>query len=177
MKEIAWNRLGTYLHETQILGSIQNTLYWDQNTTMPRKGASWRADQLTYLAKILHERTSSNILSDLITSAETELKGTDGLDEMHFNAKMKNIELLKKELDRQSRIDPILVEHLARAKSRGYESWQQAKEDSEYKIFLPCFKELIKLRIEEANQISNKLSPWETLAQPVSYTHLRAHET
>jgi len=28
----AWNRLGAYLNETQILGSIQNTLYWDQNT-------------------------------------------------------------------------------------------------------------------------------------------------
>ena len=166
MTDNAWNRLGAYLNETQILGSIQNTLYWDQNTIMPREGATWRADQLTYLAKILHERTSSNVLSDLINSAETELKGIDGIDESQFNSKMKNIDLLKKELDRQSRIDPLLVEHLARAKSRGYESWQQAKENSDYKIFLPFFKELIKLRIEEAKQISNKLTPWETLAQP-----------
>ena len=166
MKNNAWNRLGDYLNETQILGSIQNTLYWDQNTIMPREGATWRADQLTYLAKILHERTSSNVLSDLINSAEIELKGIDGIDENQFNSRMKNIDLLKKELDRQSRIDPLLVEHLARAKSRGYESWQQAKENSDYKIFLPFFKELIKLRIEEANQISNKLTPWETLAQP-----------
>ncbi len=166
MNDTAWNRLGAYLNETQILGSIQNTLYWDQNTTMPRKGASWRAEQLTYLAKILHERTSSIGFSDLIISAEKELQGTEGIDEIQFNSKKKNIELLKKELERQSKIDPILVEHLARAKSRGYESWQQAKKDSEYAIFLPCFKELINLRIEEAKQISNKLTPWETLAQP-----------
>ena len=93
MTDNAWNRLGAYLNETQILGSIQNTLYWDQNTIMPREGASWRADQLTYLAKILHERTSSNVLSDLINSAETELtelKGIDGIDESQFNSKMKN---------------------------------------------------------------------------------------
>tara|TARA_Y100000589_G_scaffold224036_1_gene211566 strand:- start:408 stop:1907 length:1500 start_codon:yes stop_codon:yes gene_type:complete len=166
LKEIAWNKLGTYLNETQILGSIQNNLYWDQNTTMPRKGASWRADQLTYLAKILHERTSSEIFFDLIISAETELQGIKGIDEIQFKSKMRNIELLKKEFNRQSKIDPILVEQLARAKSSGYESWQQAKENSEYKIFLPFFKELIKLRIEEAKQISNKLTPWETLAQP-----------
>jgi len=166
LKDNAWNRLGAYLHETQILGSIQNTLYWDQNTIMPREGATWRAEQLTYLAKILHERTSSSILSDLINSAETELKGMNGIDEIQFNSQIKNIDLLKKELDRQSRIDPLLVEHLARAKSRGYESWQQAKENSDYKIFLPFFKDLIKLRIEEAKQISNKLTPWETLAQP-----------
>ena len=34
------------------------------------------------------------------------------------------------------------------------------------KFFLPIFEELIKLRIEEANQISDKFTPWETLAQP-----------
>ena len=48
LAEKEWNKLGAYLKETQILGSIQNTLYWDQNTVMPRKGASWRSEQLTY---------------------------------------------------------------------------------------------------------------------------------
>ena len=58
LKDEAWNRLGSYLKETQILGSIQSALYWDQNTLMPKKGASWRAEQLTYLAKNLHARKS-----------------------------------------------------------------------------------------------------------------------
>jgi len=166
LKEIAWNKLGAYLKETQILGSIQNTLYWDQNTQMPQNGASWRADQLTYLAKKLHERSSSKFFADLICSAKQELEESNCLDDDLLKSKRRNIELLNKELDRQRRIDPILVENLARAKSNGYESWQRAKENSEYKSFLPFFKELIKLRIEEANQISNKLTPWETLAQP-----------
>ena len=51
MSEKEWNKLGAYLKETQILGSIQSTLYWDQNTGMPNKGASWRSEQLTYIAK------------------------------------------------------------------------------------------------------------------------------
>ena len=59
LAEIQWNKLGAYLKETQILGSIQNTLYWDQNTGMPKKGASWRSEQLTYIAKVLHKRNSS----------------------------------------------------------------------------------------------------------------------
>ena len=166
LKDNAWNKLGAYLNETQILGSIQNTLYWDQNTVMPKKGSIWRADQLTYLAKILHERNSSQSFTDLLSAAEQELKDSDMSDESILNSKKRNIELLNRELSRQRNIDPTLVEHLARAKSRGYESWQQAKEKSEYKIFLPHFKELIQLRIEEAKQISDKLTPWETLAQP-----------
>ena len=62
MKDSAWERLGSYLKETQILGSIQNTLYWDQNTVMPKQGALWRAEQLAYMAKKLHQRNSSKEL-------------------------------------------------------------------------------------------------------------------
>ena len=118
MTDNAWNRLGAYLNETQILGSIQNTLYWDQNTIMPREGATWRADQLTYLAKILHERTSSNVLSDLINLAETELKGIDGIDESQFNSKMKNIDLLKKYITETGKIIPARVSNISAAEQR-----------------------------------------------------------
>ena len=77
MAETQWNKLGAYLKETQILGSIQNTLYWDQNTGMPKKGAYWRSEQLTYIAKILHRRNSSEEFSNLIQSAKNELLDTE----------------------------------------------------------------------------------------------------
>ncbi len=166
MTNTAWNDLGSYLKETQILGSIQSTLYWDQNTSMPKRGSSWRAEQLTYLAKILHHRNSSQHFSNLIDSADHEINNIEDNTDDQIASKRKNINLLKRELERERKIDPLLVENLARAKSRGYESWNQAKIDSNYKIFLPYFRELIKLRIEEANQISNEMTPWETLAQP-----------
>ena len=168
MAEIEWNKLGAYLKETQILGSIQNTLYWDQNTGMPKKGASWRSEQLTYIAKILHKRSSSEEFSNLITAAKNELQNTpeNSDNKQIIEGKKRNIELLTKEFNREKNLDPELVEALAKAKSKGYESWQEAKKKSDFDIFLPFFKELIKLRIEEAKQISDKYSPWETLAQP-----------
>jgi len=168
LAEIEWNKLGAYLKETQILGSIQNTLYWDQNTGMPKKGASWRSEQLTYIAKILHRRNSSEEFSNLIEAAKIELLGTEKNSENReiINSKERNIKLLKKEFDRERNLDPQLVEALAKAKSKGYESWQEAKRKSDFSIFLPFFKDLIELRIEEAKQISDQYSPWETLAQP-----------
>ena len=54
----AWTRLGEHLKETQLLGSIQSTLYWDQNTRMPSGGAAWRGQQLALLARQLHARQS-----------------------------------------------------------------------------------------------------------------------
>ena len=168
MAEIAWNKLGAYLKETQILGSIQNTLYWDQNTGMPKKGASWRSEQLTYIAKILHQRHSSEEFANFIKSASIELLDSERNynNSQIFQEKKRNVELLQKEYNRQRNLDPKLVESLAKAKSKGYESWQEAKRKSDFDIFLPFFKDLIKLRIEEAKQISEIYSPWETLAQP-----------
>jgi len=166
LKNLAWNKLGDYLKDTQILGSIQSTLYWDQNTGMPKEGSSWRGEQLTYLAKILHSRNSSDEFYDLINSAKSELSESSDLLNYENTSKKKNIDLLIKEFDRQKKLDPKLVINLARAKSQGYESWQQAKKNSDFKIFRPYFEELIILRREEANQLSDKLSLWETLAQP-----------
>ena len=168
MADIEWNKLGAYLKETQILGSIQNTLYWDQNTGMPKKGASWRSEQLTYIAKLLHKRNSSEEFFYLIEAAKVELfaSSKNSENQQIIEEKEKNIELLIKEFYRQKNLDPKLVESLAKAKSKGYESWQEAKRKSNFSIFLPFFEELIKLRIEEAKQISDKYSPWETLAQP-----------
>ena len=168
MAEIEWNKLGAYLKETQILGSIQNTLYWDQNTAMPKKGASWRSEQLTYLAKELHKRNSSEEFLNLIKAAEVELTYSERNSENKqiIQNKKRNIELLIQEFNRQRNLDPKLVESLAKAKSKGYESWQEAKRKSDFDIFLPFFENLIKLRIEEAKQIASQYSPWETLAQP-----------
>ena len=149
MAKTQWDKLGAYLKETQILGSIQNTLYWDQNTGMPKKGAYWRSEQLTYIAKVLHKRNSSEEFYNLILSAKNELLDIERHSDNQFCIKDKerNINLLLKEFNREKNLDPKLVESLAKAKSKGYESWQEAKEKSDFKIFLPFFEELVKLRI------------------------------
>ena len=136
MAETEWNKLGAYLKETQILGSIQSALYWDQNTGMPKKGASWRSEQLTYIAKILHKRNSSEEFSDLIKAAKNEhcVSFQESSNKESFKSKERNIELLTKEFNRQNNLDPKLVESLAKAKSRGYESWQEAKNKSDFKM-------------------------------------------
>jgi len=135
---------------------------------MPKKGASWRSEQLTYIAKILHRRNSSEEFSNLIQSAKNELLDTEqnSNNQLFITEKERNINLLIKEFNRAKNLDPKLVESLAKAKSKGYESWQEAKKKSDFKVFLPFFEELVKLRIEEAKQISDQYSPWETLAQP-----------
>ena len=166
---LAWHRLGEYLHETQVLGSIQSTLYWDQNTAMPSQAATWRAEQLSLLARNLHARQSSEKFEELIAEAKIEfqrIRKSGELDPREIDDRAKNLELLEQDLNRQKRLDPDLISQLATAKAKGYCLWQQAKATSQFNLFAPALRNLIALRQEQAKQLSEPRSCWETLAQP-----------
>ena len=165
----AWQLLGDYLKDTQLLGSIQSTLYWDQNTSMPIAGSSWRGEQLSLLAKQLHERQSCEKFEILINEAKAELqnlKEQENSNSQTITDRFKNIELLEQDFNRQKKLDPKLIVELATAKSEGYMCWQEARKNNDFKTFSPALKKLILLRTEQSNQLCEKRSCWETLAQP-----------
>ncbi|KGG36813.1 carboxypeptidase M32 [Prochlorococcus sp. SS52] len=166
MTNNALNKLGRYLRETQLLGSIHSTLYWDQNTTMPAGAASWRGEQLGLLAKVLHARQSSDEFDDLIKEAKEELQIQSVIDQKDALQKGRNIELLEIELSRQKKLDSKLVVEIATAQTDGYALWQEAKTKNDYKRFAPALKKLITLRQKQAKQLDEPRSCWETLAQP-----------
>ena len=94
MSKSAWQLLGEYLRETQLLGSIQSTLYWDQNTSMPIAGSSWRGEQLSLLAKQLHARQSCGEFEILIKEAKSELQNSkekDDLESQLLSDRFRNI--------------------------------------------------------------------------------------
>ena len=111
----AWDRLGMHLRDTQLLGSIQSTLYWDQNTRMPSGGAAWRGEQLTLLARQLHARQSSSLYADLVAEARQAWASGE-----HCAQQGRNLDLLEQDLRRQQALDPELVASIATAKAKGY---------------------------------------------------------
>ena len=93
MTSTAWTQLGAYLRETQLLGSVQSTLYWDQNTRMPKAGASWRGEQLALLATQLHARQSAEIYADLIRKARQE--SAAAISSAEDSERSRNLDLLE----------------------------------------------------------------------------------
>ena len=137
-RTMAWDRLGDYLHQTKIIGSIASTLYWDQNTRMPSGGAAWRGEQLALLAIQLHSRQSSREYADLIQEARVEWSHS-GLATTEQADRGRNLDLLEQDLGRQQALDPTLVAALATAKADGYNNWQQARADSDFCLFAPSY--------------------------------------
>ena len=83
-------------------------------------------NNLHILQKILHSRNSSEEFFNLIQSAKNELLDTEqnSNNQLFIKGKERNNNLLIKEFNRAKNLDPKLVESLAKAKSKGYESWQ-----------------------------------------------------
>ena len=136
---------------------------------MPSLGAAWRGEQLSLLARYLHSRQSSDEFQSLLSKAKVEfnhMSQSGEFDQIQIMQKARNIKLLEQDFKRQKSLDPELVSRLALAKSQGYNLWQEAKNKSDFSIFLPALRELIALRKEEAKQLSEKGSCWETLSQP-----------
>ncbi len=164
----AYAQLRDHLHVTQLLGGIQSTLFFDQNTAMPARSASWRGEQLALLALQLHERQTSTKYADLLAAAEAESAGSATPEQQ------RNLQLLRREWERQSSLDPALVSQLAQAQAHGYALWQDAKEADAFERFAPALNTLIGLRQEQARQLApveqdpsgQERSPWEILAQP-----------
>ena len=162
----AHSRLREHLHTTQLLGSIQSSLYYDQNTAMPSGGASWRGEQLALLAKLLHGRQSSSAYAELVAEAEADLSG-DAPPQTR-----RNLQLLRQELQRQQCLDPALVGELATAQAEGYAVWQRARAQADFSLFAPVLERLVALRQQQAAQLApveaaagQARSAWETLAQ------------
>ena len=151
--------LRRHLHTTRLLGSIHSCLYVDQNTVMPAAGAPWRGEQLALVARQIHERQSSREWQDLLAAAEAHA-GPESPPPVR-----RNLALLRQETERQVRLDPSLVGRIAQAQARGYALWQQAKANDDFPSFAPALQELVALRQEQARQLAEPRSPWETLAQ------------
>lgn len=154
-------RLREHLHTTRLLGSIHSTLYFDQNTVMPAGGAAWRGEQLALLSRQIHQRQCSAEFEELLSAAEQQLADSAG----PAAAPLRNLTLLRQELVRQQRLDPALVGRLAEAQARGYSLWQQARARADFSLFAPALAELVALRREQARQLAEPRSCWETLAQ------------
>jgi carboxypeptidase Taq len=164
----AYSQLRDHLHTTQLLGGIQSTLYYDQNTAMPSASAGWRGEQLALLALQLHERQTSAAYAELLAAAEQELPAGAPAQQI------RNLQLLRQQFERESRLDPALVGQLAQAQAQGYALWQEAKRTNSFQSFAPALEQLITLRLEQARQLAPverngsgaERSPWEILAQP-----------
>ena len=148
--------------EASLVGSITSVLNWDQQTTMPPKGNDYRAEQLAYLAKIQHEKSTSQEFSDTLDKIASLRDTLTDRENRIYQAALRGYENSKK-------VPEELVVAFAKETTKGNYLWEQACSKNDESIFLPQLKKLIELSKERArclgidpsNPYNNLLSQFE----------------
>ena len=137
-------KLKNIVYEINDIGHAAAVLGWDQETYMPKGGINDRANQLSTLSKIAHEKFTTKEVGDLIQSVkEEERQDSDSNDS-------KLIKVLDRDYQKSVKVPSELVIEMSKAASLGQQNWAKAKQESDFLIFEPFLKKIVKLRQQYA---------------------------
>jgi carboxypeptidase Taq len=139
-----FEQLRDLLTRSATLGEVGRLVAWDQETKMPKAGATARAEQMALLAGLLHERGTSTELGELLGACEEDSELT--ADE----ATAADLREARRDFDRATRLPTDLVTDLARVGSKSQHAWKEARANSDFAIFQPWFEELLVLMRHKA---------------------------
>lgn len=149
-------KLKDKLMELAYLGSTLGFLGWDEQVMMPRKATELRAKTGAYLSGLYHKKMlelNDDILLDILHTKYEELNKNDQV-------------IVRETLRDYKRIKNIptkLVEKLSQLSTEAYTVWMKAREKNDFEVFAPILEKIVDLKIEEANYIGYKKSPYDAL--------------
>ena len=116
------------LREVATLGSAGGLLSWDQETMMPPKAADFRAEELSLIAKLAHERFTDPAVGEWIAACESDADLT--ADEVRDA----DIRELRRDWDRATKLPATLVAEITETSSRALQAWKQARADRHHRL-------------------------------------------
>jgi carboxypeptidase Taq len=132
----ALERLRDRMAELADLSAMEMLATWDQLVMMPAEGAAARAQQLGTLARLTHERATSQDVGDWLS--ELDGQTLDGLD-------ADIAEIARRDWERSRRVPGELAVELAQASAQGQESWRAAREADDFAAFAPALARNVEL--------------------------------
>ncbi len=140
------------------LGHINAVLGWDQQINMPPGGTEERGMQSAALGRIIHEKFTSDEVGQLIADLEKEVGDlTAETDDA------RSVKVVKKEYERQTKVPLTLLMAFIQATTTAHEAWVEAREKSDFSIFLPHLQKIVDLR----KQYAELFKPYDHVYDPL----------
>ncbi len=153
-----FDQLCAHVRETALLATAAEALEWDERTMMPAAGAEYRAEQLTLLAGIVHQRSVDPRLGEWLE----ELAQSPLAAEPHSDTATA-IRQLKREYDKQVKLPQSLVEELARTASLAQHAWEKARPSNDFASFEPYLAKTFELKRAQAAALGFQESAYDAL--------------
>lgn len=133
-----------------------SVLEWDQETYIPSKGTTQRAQQIATLSGIAHEMRTTSSFGELLEKLST------GGDALTFK-QQRNIQESYKEYTRKQKLPISFVVQRSKTISQAFQAWRAAKAASNFAQFLPHLEKLVALKREEAELVGYAAHPYDAL--------------
>jgi carboxypeptidase Taq len=136
--------LTTLLRRAATLRSVGELLAWDQETMMPAKAASFRAEELATIAELAHQRMTAPRIGELLGECEADpaLASDPSI--------AANLRDLRRDYERARKLPPALVAELSQTSSLALEAWKAARKASDFSAFQPWLEKQIVLNRRKA---------------------------
>jgi carboxypeptidase Taq len=144
-----FDSLCDHARQTAVLSSVQELCEWDERTYMPDAAGGYRAEQITLLAGMLHDRRTDPRLGEwLAVLADSDL-ASDPLSDTATT-----IREMQREYDKSTKLPKRLIEELARVTVLGQQAWQTARAADDFATFAPLLTDIVRLKREEAQTLA-----------------------
>jgi carboxypeptidase Taq len=119
---------------------------WDQQAMMPPAGAAVRAELLTTVSKVVHERLVSEQLGELLDELGPYEQSLD-----YDSDEASLIRVTRRDRDKELKVPAELREAQTRAAAEAFTVWVEARSKSDFELFRPYLERNVELRREYAS--------------------------
>jgi len=142
--------------EVSLYGGIAALLGWDQMTYMPLKGSEERANQLSMISLLTHERVTSEVFY-------THLKKLNTVsDTLSYKDRLVITKLLR-DVEKARKLPAEFVETMTKTTSTAYGVWQEAREKNNFSLFQPHLEKIVELQKQYCDYIKLPGHPYNSL--------------
>ncbi|PQO39752.1 carboxypeptidase M32 [Bremerella cremea] len=153
-----FDQLCDHVRETAKLENINALLGWDERVMLPERGGAYRADQVTLLAGIIHDRNTDPQLG-----AWLEELTDSPLTEEPNSFTEATIRRIRSDYLKQVKLPKRLIEEFSHSRIIGQQTWVKARADNNFGTFEPILDKLISLSREMAEAIGYEGEQYDAL--------------
>lgn len=158
-KEInLYEKLLSKVKEIVILNNVLGILYWDLETYIPDGGIEQRSEELALIRGLLHEKQIDSEIGSLLQ----QTKEHENFEKLS-DAQKRNIFLIQKEYNQQTKIPKELVTAIAKQGAIGSDVWKKALKESNYDLFKPELIKIFELIKKYAEYLAPDKDPFDVL--------------
>lgn len=156
--QATYDKLCDHAREVALLTSTQSLLGWDERTKLPPAGGEYRAQQISYLAGVIHKKQTAPEVGEWLTELADSPLTADPHSET--GADVFN---LRRDYNRKTKLPQALVEELAKLSVLGQQLWAEARKANDFPRFRPLLERMVELKRQEAAAIGYDKEPYDAL--------------